>query len=40
VRGGKRTGPKNEVLQDIPATRDLSPFVVDLLTEAVRKKSE
>ena len=37
VRGGKRTGPKNEVLQEIPPTRDLSPFMIDHLGKAPRK---
>ena len=29
VRGGKRTGPKNEVLEEVPPTLDLSPFAND-----------
>jgi hypothetical protein len=29
VRGGKRTGPKGEVLQEILPTRDLSPFAIE-----------
>lgn len=29
ARGGRRTGPKNEVLEEIPPTLDLSPFVLD-----------
>ena len=33
VRGGKRTGPKNEVLQNIPPTLDLSAFAIDHLSE-------
>lgn len=37
VRGGKRTGPKNEVLQEIPPTLDLSPFAIDNLGKAPRK---
>ena len=34
VRGGKRTGPKNELLEEIPPTLDLSPFVLDNLERA------
>ncbi|MGO9605826.1 MAG: hypothetical protein ACLQAT_20970 [Candidatus Binataceae bacterium] len=37
VRGGSRTGPKNEVLQEIPPTLDLSPFAIDNLGKAPRK---
>jgi hypothetical protein len=37
VRGGKRTGPKNEVLEEIPPTLDLSPFVLANLERAPRK---
>ncbi len=33
VRGGKRTGPKGEVLQEIGPTRDLSPFAIEGLGE-------
>jgi hypothetical protein len=29
MRGGRRTGPKNEVLEEIPPTLDLSPFAFD-----------
>lgn len=29
ARGGRRTGPKNEVLEEIPPTLDLSPFALD-----------
>lgn len=29
VRGGVRTGPKNEVLKKIDPTLDLSPFAID-----------
>lgn len=29
VRGGKRTGPKNEVLMEIPATEDTGPFAIE-----------
>jgi len=28
VRGGKRTGPKGELLQEIEPTTDLSPFAI------------
>ena len=38
VRGGKRTGPKNEILQEIPATVDVSPFAIDDLTQTSAKK--
>jgi hypothetical protein len=37
VRGGKRTGPKSEVLEDIPPTLDVSPFAIDHLEKARRK---
>lgn len=37
VRGGQRTGPKSEVLQEIPPTQDLSPFAIDHLEKAARK---
>ncbi|HEY6395078.1 MAG TPA: hypothetical protein VIX12_06635 [Candidatus Binataceae bacterium] len=37
VRGGKRTGPKNEVLKEIPPTANLSPFAIDNLGKAPRK---
>src|SRR6516162_5915229 len=37
VRGGKRTGPKNEVIEEIPPTLDLSPFAIDILDRAPRK---
>ncbi len=29
VRGGKRTGPKNEVLMEVPATLDISAFAIE-----------
>jgi len=29
VRGGKRTGPKGETLQEIEPTTDLSPFAIN-----------
>jgi hypothetical protein len=31
VRGGKCTGPKNEVLAEVPPTRDMSPFAIEQL---------
>ncbi len=37
VRGGKRTGPKSEVLQEIPPMLDLSPFAIDNLGKPPRK---
>jgi hypothetical protein len=37
VRGGKRTGPKNEVIEEIPPTLDLSAFAIDNLDRAPRK---
>jgi len=40
VRGGKRTGPKNEVIEEIPPTLDLSPFAIDLLDRARRKPAK
>jgi hypothetical protein len=33
VRGGKCTGPKNEVLAEVPPTRDLSPFAIEQLAK-------
>ncbi len=29
VRGGKRTGPKSEVLMEVPATLDISAFAIE-----------
>lgn len=40
VRGGQRTGPKSEVLQEIPPTLDLSAFAIDRLGEKPRKFGE
>ena len=37
LRGGHRTGPHNEVLQEIPPTLDLSPFLPEQLKENSRK---
>ncbi|HEY6419127.1 MAG TPA: hypothetical protein VIX59_08995 [Candidatus Binataceae bacterium] len=37
VRGGTRTGPHNEVLEEIPATTDLSPFDFEEIPEAPAK---
>ncbi len=37
VRGGKRTGPKNEVLKEVPPTLDLSPFEIEEQGKAPRK---
>jgi hypothetical protein len=34
VRGGHRTGPKGEVLQEIKPTRDVSPFAIEGLGKA------
>ncbi len=34
LRGGKRTGPKGEVLKEISPTLDLSPFYNDGLRKA------
>jgi len=34
IRGGHRTGPKGEILQDITPTRDLSPFLIEGLGKA------
>jgi hypothetical protein len=34
--GGKRTGPKNEVLQEIPPTLDLSAFAIENLGKKPR----
>jgi len=41
VRGGKRTGPKNEVLMDVPPTLDTSPFAIeDLPPPKVKEELE
>jgi hypothetical protein len=40
VRGGKRTGRHNEVLQEIPATLDVRPFAIERLGKAPRKISK
>ena len=40
VRGGKRTGRRIEVRQDIPPTLDLSPFMIEHLGKAPRKIGE
>jgi hypothetical protein len=37
VRGGKRTGPKGEVLAEIPPTDDLSPFAIERLGKGADK---
>src|SRR5208283_4664761 len=39
VRGGKRTGPRNEVLMEIPATLDTGAFAIeDLAPPQVKQK--
>ena len=39
VRGGKRTGPRNEVLMEVPATADTNPFAIeDLPPPKVKQK--
>src|SRR5260370_35427056 len=38
VRGGKRTGPKNEVLMEIPPTLDISAFAIEDLPPAKVKE--
>ena len=41
VRGGKRTGPKNEVLMEVPPTLDTSPFAIeDLPPPKVKQELE
>jgi hypothetical protein len=41
VVGGKRTGPKGEVLMEVPATPDTSPFAVeDLPPPKVKEELE
>ncbi|HVN63187.1 MAG TPA: hypothetical protein VMT58_01010 [Candidatus Binataceae bacterium] len=41
IRGGQRTGPKNEVVTEIPATLDLSPFAIDrILPETAKSESD
>lgn len=37
ARGGDRTGPRNEELQKIEPTLDLSPFANDRLGKALRR---
>jgi len=37
ARGGKRTGPKSEVLEEIAPTADLSPFEIEGLGKTPRK---
>jgi hypothetical protein len=37
ARGGHRTGPKNEVLLEVPPTTDLSSFAIEHLAENPRK---
>ncbi len=37
ARGGKRTGPKGEVLEEIKPTADLSPFFDEDLGQALSK---
>ena len=37
ARGGKRTGPKNEVLLEVPPTTDLTAFAIEHLGKAPRK---
>jgi hypothetical protein len=34
LRGGDRTGPKGEVIQEIAPSRDLSPFAIEGLGKA------
>jgi hypothetical protein len=36
VRGGRRTGPKNEVLMDVAPTLDVSPFAIEDLGKKPR----
>lgn len=40
VRGGKRTGRHNEVLEEIPATLDTGPFAIDWIEDASRKAAK
>ncbi len=40
ARGGKRTGPKGEVLKEIRPTRDLSPFEIEGLGQAPAKGAQ
>lgn len=37
VRGGKRTGPKGEILQEVKPTADLGPFAIKGLGEGAGK---
>jgi hypothetical protein len=36
VVGGKRTGPKGEILQEVPPTLDTSPFAIENLGKKPR----
>ncbi len=40
VRGGKDTGPKNEVLAEIPPTRDVSPFAIEQLSQQKKQLTD
>jgi hypothetical protein len=40
IRGGHRTGPKNEVLAEVPATRDLSPFAIEQLAREKQARED
>jgi hypothetical protein len=41
VRGGKLTGPKNEVLLEVPPTLDTTPFIAeDLAPPKVKEELE
>jgi hypothetical protein len=40
IRGGQRTGPRNEVLMEVAPTLDMSPFLIEHLARAPRKIGE
>ncbi len=41
VRGGRRTGPRNEILMDVPPTLDTGAFAIeDLKTRPPKPKPE
>jgi hypothetical protein len=40
ARGGKRTGPKGELLKEIRPTRDLSPFEIEGLGQTPAKAAK
>ena|SRR5260221_556504 len=39
VRGGHRTGPKSEVIAEVPPTRDLSPFAIEQIAKEEQERA-